>query len=83
MGGWHQPESVAGIAGIRTSYAKRYELLCLKLIREGLYDGAAFVLSNRRDGLTGGYREPNDEIGFRTFAASLVGRIAGAIALQK
>ena len=65
------------------SYAKRYEILCQKLVREGLYDSAAFVLSNRTDGLVGGHRQPNDEIAFRTFAASLVGRISGAIALQK
>lgn len=65
------------------SYAKRYELLCLKLVREGLYDSAAFVLSNRTKGLVGGYQQPNNEIAFRAFAASLVGRISGAIALQK
>jgi hypothetical protein len=41
------------------------------------------VLSNRKDGLVGGYREPNDEIAFRAFAAALVGRVSGAIALQK
>lgn len=65
------------------SYAKRYEILCLKLVREGLYDGAAFVLSNRAEGAVGGYREPNEEISFRAFAASLVGRVSGAIALQE
>ena len=61
------------------SYAKRYELLCLKLVREGLYDSAAFVLSGREGGLKGRYREPNEEIAFKAFAASLVGRVSAAL----
>ena len=55
----------------------------MKLVREGLYDSAAFVLSNRGNGLAGGYREPNEEVSFRAFAASLVGRISAAVAMGR
>src|SRR5262249_20451246 len=35
------------------SYAKRYELLCERLVRERLYDAACFVLSSRVEGPNG------------------------------
>jgi hypothetical protein len=64
------------------SYAKRYELLCLKLVREGLYDSAAFLLSSRTNATDGGYREPNPELDFRSFASSLIGRVAATLAAE-
>lgn len=65
------------------SYAKRYELLCLKLVRERLYDSAAFVLSGREAGLKGQYSQPNEEIAFESFASSLVGRVVAAISASR
>lgn len=56
------------------SYAKRYELFCLKLVRERLYDAACFMLSNKAEGVKGQYREPNSEINFENFVASLMGK---------
>jgi hypothetical protein len=56
------------------SYAKRYELLCLKLVRERLYDAACLILSNKESGLKGKYREPISELNFQNFIASLIGR---------
>jgi hypothetical protein len=56
------------------SYAKRYEILLTKLLRERLYDGACFLLSDGTSGRDGLYREPNPELGFRNFAESLVSR---------
>ena len=53
------------------SYAKRYELLCLKLVRERLYNAACLILSDRADGAKGHYKEPNPEIGFQNFVNSL------------
>ncbi len=53
------------------SYEKRYQLLCLKLVRERLYDSACLILSDREEGLKGGYREPLPELSFRSFVASL------------
>ncbi|MBI3159413.1 MAG: PaeR7I family type II restriction endonuclease [Chloroflexi bacterium] len=55
-----------------TSYAKRYELFCERLVRERLYDGACLILSNRQDGLKGKFSEPNPDFGFAPFAAGLI-----------
>ena len=33
-----------------SSYAKRYEILLTKLVRERLYDSACFLMSNRETG---------------------------------
>jgi len=58
-----------------SSYAKRYELFCLKLIRERLYDAACFILSDKAGGLAEGrFREPSSELTFRRFAESLTAR---------
>ncbi len=62
------------------SYAKRYEILCQKLVRERLYDAACFILSDLESGSKGMFKEPNPELGFQAFAASLTAR---AIAYAK
>ena len=56
------------------SYAKRYEVLLTRLVRERLYDGACFLLSERRKGRKGSFREPAPELTFQNFASSLLGR---------
>ncbi|MCZ6547118.1 MAG: PaeR7I family type II restriction endonuclease [Deltaproteobacteria bacterium] len=56
------------------SYAKRYEQFCVKLVRERLYDAACFLMSDRVNGLKGGFKEPSREVSFTNFAASLTGR---------
>jgi hypothetical protein len=62
------------------SYAKRYEILLTKLVRERLYDAACFLMSNASDGPKGRYTEPAAELGFQNFVASLM---AKAIAVAK
>jgi hypothetical protein len=62
------------------SYAKRYEILLTKLVRERLYDAACFLMSNAADGPQGLYREPAAELNFQNFIASLM---AKAIAVAK
>ena len=62
------------------SYAKRYEILLTKLLRERLYDGACLLLSQREKGLRGKYSEPSAELSFQSFAGSL---IAQAVAFVK
>ena len=54
------------------SYAKRYEILLTKLLREWLYDGACLLLSNGSEGVRGKYKEPSRELGFQSFATSLL-----------
>ena len=56
------------------SYAKRYEILLTKLVRERLYDSACFLLSDSKNGLKGKYREPAAELNFDKFMTSLLAR---------
>lgn len=56
------------------SYAKRYEILLTKLVRERLYDSACFLLSDSKNGLAGRYKEPALELNFEKFIASLRAR---------
>lgn len=60
------------------SYAKRYEILLTKLVRERLYDSACFLMSNATDGLKGKYKEPAPELGFQSFVESLMARAIAA-----
>ena len=62
------------------SYSERYEILLTKLLRERLYDGACLLLSNRTEGSRGMYKQPSMELGFQSFAGSL---LAHAIAFMK
>jgi hypothetical protein len=62
------------------SYAKRYEILLTKLVRERLYDSACFLMSNVADGRKGRYAEPAPELSFQNFVESL---LAKAIAVEK
>jgi hypothetical protein len=62
------------------SYAKRYEILLTKLVRERLYDSACFLMSNATDGINGLYKEPAPELCFQNFVESLM---AKAIAVAK
>lgn len=56
------------------SYAKRYEILLTKLVRERLYDSACFLLSDADNGPRGKYKEPAAELNFEKFMASLLAR---------
>jgi len=58
------------------SYARRYELVCERLVRDRLYDAACFFTSNADTGKRGEYREPNTELSIRNFAISLHARAA-------
>jgi hypothetical protein len=57
-----------------SSYTRRYELFCERLVRERLYDSACLLLSNRTAGELGQYREPSEELAFRPFVESLSAR---------
>lgn len=65
-----------------TSYARRYEIMIRKLVRERLYTRAAFLLSpcgakNKAD-----YTEPAEDLNVRGFFASLAGHIGTIVASQ-
>ena len=59
------------------SYAKRYEILLTKLLRERLYDAACLILSDKKSGASGAYQEPALELSFKNFIASLLGHAIG------
>jgi hypothetical protein len=59
-----------------SSYAKRYELFCRRLVLERHYDATAFLMSNTDQGASGGYSEPAPDLAFQGFANSLVGHVA-------
>lgn len=56
------------------SYAKRYEILLTKLVRERLYDAACFLMSDAKGGRKGAYKEPAPELNFERFLASLLAK---------
>jgi hypothetical protein len=58
------------------SYAKRYELVCERLLRDRLYDAACFFTSNADTGKRGVYEQPNEELSIRNFVISLQARAA-------
>jgi hypothetical protein len=65
------------------SYAKRYEILLMKLVRERLYDSACFLLSDAKNGPRGNYREPAVELNFEKFMASLLARAISVAKTRK
>ena len=66
-----------------TSYAARYDILCRKLVREGLYDSAALVMTSRTDIDSGNWRDMSEMTSAKRFASVLAGKIAGMALQQK
>lgn len=62
------------------SYAKRYEILLTKLVRERMYDSAALILTDRLTGRDGTYVEPSPELSFDNLLISLKAR---AVAIKE
>ena len=62
------------------SYAKRYEILLTKLLRDRLYDGSCLLLSEAVAGGKGQFHCPSHELSFRAFA---IGLMAHASAFAK
>ena len=59
------------------SYARRYELLLLRLVREQLDDSACLVLSSKEEGRQGKYTEPLEELSFQRLVTTLVAHATG------
>lgn len=62
---------------VGASYAKRYELFCRKLVRERHYNAAAFLTSEKEEGIEGRYEEPASDLTFEIYARSLVAHARG------
>lgn len=65
------------------SYAKRYELLCEKLVKENLYTATALLLSPADLGVEGEYKEPNQTATLSRLIVTLAGHIAATALLDK
>ena len=58
------------------SYAERYEILCGRLVREGLYDAATVLLSDAEGGAAGAFRDVSPATSLRAFVARLAARVS-------
>jgi hypothetical protein len=57
------------------SYMKRYELFCRKLVLERHYTSAAFITSDRINGLRGVHDTPATDLSLQIFAEALVAHV--------
>ena len=64
---------------VGSSYAKRYELFCRKLIRERHYSAAAFITSQSDSGLKGDYLEPASDLTMSVFARTLTAHVSAYV----
>ena len=63
-----------------TSYLKRCDILCQKLVREQLYTTASVIASPREAVDNGSYSQISDMTNIRSFVSSLAGHIAATAA---
>lgn len=68
---------------VDASYAKRYQILMNRLLRERLYDSACFMLSPRTGGSKGRHSFPDPELSFFKLALSLSNRIRAHLAAKQ
>lgn len=65
------------------SYTDRYCELLSRLVRRRLYDACCLLQSPKDGGKKGVYNEPNPELGFDVFVASLFAKAASVAQLQR
>jgi len=63
-----------------TSYAQRYDLLCKRLMQEGLYSSATFLVSSKEAATDGNYRHLSDLTSLKVFVTEFAGHIAAVSA---
>lgn len=64
----------------QASYAQRYDLLCKRLVQEGLYNSATFLASPRDAATDGRYRHLSELTSLKTFVTDFAGYIAAVAA---
>lgn len=62
------------------SYAKRYDILCRKMMQEQLYTSASIILAPRASIDTGDYSDMSETTGLKNFVVSLAGHVAAEAA---
>jgi hypothetical protein len=65
-----------------SSYAKRYEFFCRKLVRERHYTAAGFITSRRDTGLQGDYDEPASDLSVSAFARALAAHVSAYASIR-
>jgi hypothetical protein len=60
---------------VGSSYARRYELFCRKLVLERHYTASAFITSEPLTGETGKYVTPAEDLSMERFARALIGHL--------
>lgn len=75
-----QPNFPVDPAFRQASYAQRYDILCKRLVQEGLYTSATFLASPREAAADGAYRHLNALTSLRTFVTEFAGHIAAVSA---
>jgi hypothetical protein len=65
------------------SYARRYDILCRKLVQESLYTAASLVLSPRSAAHPGAYSEFSEGTGLGPFVAQLAAHVAAEAARSR
>ncbi len=60
---------------VGSSYARRYELFCRKLVLERHYTSAAFLMSAPSTGENGDYSTPAQDLSMERFARALLGHL--------
>lgn len=75
-----QPHFPVDVAFRGASYAQRYDILCKRLVQEGLYTSATFLASPREAATDGAYRHISDLTSLRTFVTEFAGHIAAVAA---
>lgn len=63
-----------------SSYIRRYQLLCQRLTREGLYDVASVISAPRSSVDDGTYSDAGDATGLRSFVSAFAGHVAAEAA---
>ena len=64
------------------SYANRYQIMCRRLVWEGLYTEAAFLTSTRKDARGTSISEPAKDLAIRPFCQSLAASVSIALSSQ-
>lgn len=64
------------------SYARRYELLCRRMVRERHYSGAALLLSSKQDAESGAYVEPAADLTVATLISAMLAHAKGAFGVS-
>jgi len=75
-----QPHFPVDTAFKRASYTQRYDLLCKRLVQEGLYTSAAFLTSPRDAAVDGRFRHLSELTSLKKFVTDFAAHIAAVAA---